>query len=56
MKDDKKKPPVDIKELLDMRVQIPSDEKIVCMFVSGNKVYVATERKVYSVPLTNYSS
>jgi hypothetical protein len=36
---------------LDMRVQIPDDEKIVCMFILGDKIYIATERKVYSVKL-----
>ena len=35
--------------VLDMRVQIPDDEKIVCMFILGDKIYIATERKVYSV-------
>ena len=37
--------------VLDMRVQIPDDEKIVCMFILGDKIYIATERKVYSVKL-----
>ncbi len=35
--------------VLDMMVQIPDDEKIVCMFILGDKIYIATERKVYSV-------
>jgi len=39
--------------ILDMRVQVPRDEKIVCIFVLGDKIYVATERKVYSVKLNN---
>ena len=39
--------------ILDMRVQVPGDEKIVCIFVLGDKIYVATERKVYSVKLNN---
>lgn len=35
--------------ILDMKVQVPDDEKIVCMFILGDKIYIATERKVYSV-------
>ena len=35
--------------VLDMMVQIPDDEKIVCRFILGDKIYIATERKVYSV-------
>lgn len=37
--------------VLDMMVQIPDDEKIVLMFILGDKIYIATERKVYSVKL-----
>ena len=37
--------------ILDMKVQVPDDEKIVCMFILGDKIYIATERKVYSVKL-----